>query len=111
MPHSRAASCRARWAQKISHVLVSMPPSLLESEYPSMTSWVLFQEASSLPYPGELHSSRQMRGALRRSSMDSKSGTGIRPGSPPRPAISTPPSRASQITAVTSSTEDAPLTM
>ena len=31
-PHSRATSCRARWARKISQVLVSMPPSLLESE-------------------------------------------------------------------------------
>ncbi len=31
-PVSRATSWRARWALKISHVLVNMPPSLFESE-------------------------------------------------------------------------------
>jgi len=31
-PASRATVCRSRCARKISHVLVSMPPSLLESE-------------------------------------------------------------------------------
>ena len=38
-----------------------------------------------------LHSSRQMAGALRRSSIDSKSGTGIRPGSRPGLRLRPPP--------------------
>ncbi len=53
--------------------------------------------------------SRQMAGALRRSSIDSKSGTGIKPGSRSVPSTRTPPRRARRTTAKTSSTEEAPL--
>ena len=54
-----------------------------------------------------------MAGALRRSSIDSKSGTGMSPGSSPgaspAPSTVTPPSRARRTTASTSSTLAAPL--
>jgi hypothetical protein len=79
-----------------------------------MTSWRPAPGFEQRLVGAEDQSSRQMAGAFCRSSMDSKSGTGCRPGSESPgshepPSTRTPPRRPSQETLRTSSAEVAPL--
>src|SRR5207244_12008530 len=94
-----------------SYVLVSMPPSLLESEYPSITSWQRPQESRSCGYSGARQTFSITSAARRSASMDSNRGTGISPGSPSVPAILTPDSAANRMTAKTSFSDSALLMM
>src|SRR5690242_15295223 len=71
-------------------MLVTIPPSLLESEYPSMTSCQPDQESISLRYPGLLQTLSIMAAAFRNELMDSNNGTGIIPGSSRDPSSLSP---------------------
>src|SRR6266850_473515 len=82
-----------------------MPPSLFESEYPSITSCRRFHVSSRREYAASFQIRRHMSALFWSVSIDSKSGTGwIR-------ATSTPASSASQMKERTSSGDVAPLMM